>query len=96
MYLTRHQTFRGPCWAVDGYWLPDGFHLDLMLQRSLVEIRDALANARSAEPADGALLAPIEDTQEVWAAGTDPIGCTGKESRTRRDLTCPAWSVPSQ
>ena len=69
MYLTRHQTFRGPCWAVDGHWLPDGFHLDFMLQRSLPEIRDALASARSGAPAEGALHAPIEDTQEVWAAG---------------------------
>ena len=69
MYLTRHQTFRGPCWAVDGYWLPHEFHLDFMLQRSLHEIRDALANARSDEPAEGVLHAPIEDTQEVWAAG---------------------------
>ena len=69
MYLTRHQTFRGPCWAVDGHWLPDEFHLDFMLQRSLAETREALANARSDEPAEGALHAPIEDTQEVWAAG---------------------------
>ena len=69
MYLTRHQTFAGPRWAVDGHWLPDGFHLDLLLQRPLAEMRDALAGARSAEPAEGALLAPIEDTQEVWAAG---------------------------
>ena len=69
MYLTRHQTFTGPGWAVDGHWLPDGFHLDFMLQRPLAEIRDALANARTDEPAEGALLAPIEDTQEVWAAG---------------------------
>ena len=69
MYLTRHQTFSGPCWAVDGHWLPDGFHLDLMLQRPLAEIRDALANARSDEPAEGGLVAPVEDTQEVWAAG---------------------------
>ena len=69
MYLTRHQTFRGPSWAVDGHWLPDTFHLDFMLQRSLAEVRDALANARSDDRAEGALLAPIEDTQEVWAAG---------------------------
>ena len=69
MYLTRHQSFGGPCWAVGGHWLPDGFHLDFMLQRSIGEIRDALAHARTDEPAEGALLAPIEDTQEVWAAG---------------------------
>ena len=69
MYLTRHQTFAGPRWAVDGQWLPDGFHLDRMLQRSLVEIRDSLVHAREGQPAEGALIAPIEDTQEVWAAG---------------------------
>ena len=69
MHLTRHQTFAGPRWAVDGHWLPDGFHLDLLLQRPLAAMRDALATAHSAEPAEGALLAPIEDTQEVWAAG---------------------------
>ncbi|MDX1512399.1 MAG: fumarylacetoacetate hydrolase family protein [Gammaproteobacteria bacterium] len=68
-YLTRHQSSHGPRWAVDGFLLPEGFHLDLLLQRSLDEIRDALETAASNEKADGALLAPIEDTQEVWAAG---------------------------
>jgi 2-dehydro-3-deoxy-D-arabinonate dehydratase len=68
-YLTRHQTPLGPRWAVDGNYLPDGLHLDLVLQRSLGEIRGALAAGVTAEKADGALLAPIEDTQEVWAAG---------------------------
>ena len=69
MYLTRHQTPSAPRWAVDGHWLPDGLHLDLMLQRSLPELRDTLASARTDEPATGTLLAPIEEGQEVWAAG---------------------------
>jgi len=68
-YLTRHQTQLGPRWAVDGNYLPDGFHLDSLLQRSLDDISETLASSVTAERADSAQLAPIEDTQEVWAAG---------------------------
>ena len=68
-YLTRHQTAAGPRWAVNGRALPDGFHLDLLLQRPLAAIEDALEYGATEEPVDGALIAPIEDTQEVWAAG---------------------------
>ena len=69
MYLTRHQSNAGPRWAVDGVALPDAFHLDYLLQRPLAEIRAALRESPTGEPADGPLIAPIEDTQEVWAAG---------------------------
>ena len=69
MHLTRHQTSSGPRWAVDGRWLPEGFRVDSLLRCSLSEIRDTLAGARTDEPAGGDLLAPIEDGQEVWAAG---------------------------
>ena len=69
MYLTRHQTFRGPCWAVDGHWLPDEFHLDFMLQRSLPQDPRRARQCALGRAAEGALHAPIEDTQEVWAAG---------------------------
>ena len=67
--LTRHQTPAGPRWAVNGRWLPEAFHLDLLLQRSLRDIEDALISSAGDDPAAGALIAPIEDTQEVWAAG---------------------------
>ena len=70
MYLTRHYVFnKGPFWAVDGHWLSAGFGLDRLAHRSLAEIRDVLADERSEDPAEGSLIAPIEYTQEVWAAG---------------------------
>ena len=69
MYLTRHHTPLGPRWAVDGHGLPEDFRLDRLLARSSAEIRGALAGAGTGEPADGPVLAPIEDGQEVWAAG---------------------------
>lgn len=68
-YLTRHQTASGPRWAVNGRALPDAFHLDLLLQRSLSAIEDALESGATSERVAGTLIAPIEDTQEVWAAG---------------------------
>ena len=69
MHLTRHQTPSGPRWAVDGHWLPKGFRLDVLLRYSYPVICGALAGARTGEPAEGDLLSPIEDGQEVWAAG---------------------------
>lgn len=68
-HLTRHQTASGPRWAVNGRALPDAFHLDLLLQRSLSAIEDALESGATSERIAGTLIAPIEDTQEVWAAG---------------------------
>ncbi len=67
--LSRHQTASGPRWAVNGRALPDAFHLDLLLQRSLAAIEDALESGGTSERLEGTLIAPIEDTQEVWAAG---------------------------
>ena len=69
MYLTRHRTSGVPRWAVDGYWLPEGFRLDSLLGRSRPDIRDVLSGARTKEPAGGERLAPVEEHQEVWAAG---------------------------
>ena len=31
MYLTRHSTSHGACWAVDGQFLPEGLGLDTLL-----------------------------------------------------------------
>ena len=69
MYLTRHATSTGPRWAVDGNWLPAGSRLGRYLDRPLPDLREALAAARGGEPAVGRVLAPIDDGQEVWAAG---------------------------
>ncbi len=69
MILTHHHTAHGPRWALDGAYLPPSFHLGLLLELP----REAIAPFLQALPTEGratdALLAPIEATQEVWAAG---------------------------
>jgi len=69
MYLTRHTTPAGPRWALDGRFLPRAFTLGLLLELPAAAVAGLLAALRPTEPAEGALLAPIEPTQEVWAAG---------------------------
>jgi len=69
MYLTRHATFHGACWAVDGDFLPESVGLDTLLQLPEAAMRDTLRAARTGRAAEGALLPPIEHNQEVWAAG---------------------------
>jgi len=69
MYLTRHATPHGPCWAVDGEFLPEGLGLDVLLSLPVSAMHDTLAAARTGRRAAGDLLAPIEHAQEVWAAG---------------------------
>ncbi len=69
MYLTRHLTPHGACWAVDGEFLPEGLGLDLLLSLPAAAMHDTLAAARSGRQASGDLLPPVEHAQEVWAAG---------------------------
>jgi 2-dehydro-3-deoxy-D-arabinonate dehydratase len=69
MYLTRHLTAEGARWALDGYLLPAGLGLDSLLDLPVEVLPARLAGLRTGEPATGPLLAPIEATQEVWAAG---------------------------
>ena len=69
MYLTRHLTPAGPRWALDGCFLPPAFNLGLLLELPAAAVADLLAALPTGEPAEGALLAPIEPLQEVWAAG---------------------------
>ena len=85
MYLTRHEASTGPRWAVDGSWLPAGFRLETVLDRSLADFRAALADARGDEPAAGRVLAPIEDGQEVWAAGVTYL--RSREARMAESTT---------
>ena len=68
-YLTRHRTHDGPRWAVDGCYLAADTSLSTLLAQPADSIDSALAAARSESAADGELLAPIDDAQEVWAAG---------------------------
>ena len=83
--LTRHQTAVGPRWAVNGRALPDAFHLDVLLQRSLAEIQRALVSAASDARPRGETIAPVEDTQEVWAAGVTYV--RSREARVTESST---------
>jgi 2-dehydro-3-deoxy-D-arabinonate dehydratase len=69
MYLARHQTPAGPRWALDKCFLTPAFTLGLLLELPVSAAADLLAALRTDEPAEGALLAPIEPLQEMWAAG---------------------------
>jgi 2-dehydro-3-deoxy-D-arabinonate dehydratase len=70
MYLTRHETAGGARWALDGGFLPPSFTLDLVLQLPKAAVGGFLRALPKGEPAAGSrLLAPVEPTQEVWAAG---------------------------
>ena len=69
MYLTRHRTERGPRWALDGRYLPKGVTLGLLLELPRTDLRGVLDALPKGDEADAPLLAPVEPTQEVWAAG---------------------------
>lgn len=69
MYLTRHASDDDPRWALDGHRLEPSFTLSALLALPKAEITASLRQAATAEPPAGALLAPIEPMQEVWAAG---------------------------
>ena len=70
MYLTRHETAGGPRWALDGRFLPPSFTLDVLLQLQKAAAGDFLRAFPKGAPTAGApLLAPVEPTSEVWAAG---------------------------
>ena len=68
-YLTRHRSERGPRWAADGHYLSESTSLSTLLEEPAASLAAALAAARSPLAADGELLAPVDDVQEVWAAG---------------------------
>src|SRR4051812_306492 len=70
MYLTRHETAEGPRWALDGRFLPPSFTLDVLLQLPKAATVGFLRAFPKGAPTEGApLLAPVEPTSEVWAAG---------------------------
>ena len=69
MYLTRHSSSAGPRWAVDGKLLPAGVTLSTLLALPEAGLRSLLAELATDEEAGGALLAPLDDHQEVWGSG---------------------------
>lgn len=88
MKLTRHATPQGPRWAADDHWLADTFDLRRLLEQPRAEMERFVAALLTAEPAQGSLLAPIEDTQEVWASGV-----TYQRSREARQAESAMGSV---
>lgn len=69
MKLTRHATPTGPRWAADGFWLLQGTTLDVLLSASAGDLTRLVAALTTGQPADGAVIAPIEPAHEVWACG---------------------------
>src|SRR5262245_56994279 len=69
MYLTRHETLSDPRWALDGRWLPPSFKLDSLLSVPRAQLPDLLRALPLSGAATGKPMAPVEPTQEVWAAG---------------------------
>jgi len=69
LYLTRHETPQGPRWALDGQLLPASLDLGLLLELPRAGLSEVLRASAGAAPATGRLLAPLEPTTEVWAAG---------------------------
>lgn len=69
MILTRHNTPSGPRWALDDRFLPEDLGLSALLALPRAGMLARLNGLPAGQPAGGALLAPIEPLQEVWAAG---------------------------
>jgi 2-dehydro-3-deoxy-D-arabinonate dehydratase len=68
-YLTHHKTEEGSRWAADGRYLSAGTSLSSLLREPAERMDSTLSAARGETSADGELLAPVDDDQEVWAAG---------------------------
>lgn len=69
LYLTRHQTDDGNCWAVNNELLPARITLDSLLAMPADVMRTTLEGMPKEELADTTALAPIEPDQEVWGSG---------------------------
>lgn len=73
MLLTRHRTNNGVRWASNGIFMTPFFSLSAFLGVSR-ENGMRMAEALLADsPAEGSLLAPIDESQEVWASGVTYI-----------------------
>lgn len=85
MDLTHLQTSTGPRWAVDGFFLPAAFSLNLLLEQPAPAYPDLLAGLVTNETARGTLLPPIEAAQEVWASGVTYL--RSREAREAESAT---------
>ena len=69
MYLTKHKSADGSRWALDGRALPHDFDLRRLLALPRAAIAEFLHANAGTEAASGPLLAPLDASSEVWAAG---------------------------
>jgi 2-dehydro-3-deoxy-D-arabinonate dehydratase len=69
MFLARYETEHGPRWAADGCYLAESFDLRRLLAMPRVDLSEFIQHMQTTESATGSVLAPLEATQEVWAAG---------------------------
>jgi 2-dehydro-3-deoxy-D-arabinonate dehydratase len=69
MILTRHSCPDGPRLALDGRYLPADLTLAAVMQVPAGDLAGYLAALATAGDANGPLLPPVEDGQEIWAAG---------------------------
>jgi hypothetical protein len=68
MLLTRHLTGSGVRWASNGMLLTPYFSLSAFLGVSRENGMRMIEAFRTVCPAEGPLLAPIDDCQEVWSS----------------------------
>jgi 2-dehydro-3-deoxy-D-arabinonate dehydratase len=73
MYLSRHATTEGACWALDGHYLPSAFTLDLPLQMPAGDFQRFLEGLPRGEAAEGFLLPPVEPAQSRAELGVAPL-----------------------
>ncbi|MDR3690073.1 MAG: fumarylacetoacetate hydrolase family protein [Fimbriimonas sp.] len=69
MNLSRFQTKTGPRWVADDGGLPEGLTLGFLLELPFDEMLDVLRALPRESVELGKPLSPVEDDQEVWAAG---------------------------
>ncbi len=69
MELTRHLTSTGPRWACDNFFLPADVDLSMLLTLPRDKMLARLDALVTDEPVQGLQLAPVDSTQEIWAAG---------------------------
>jgi 2-dehydro-3-deoxy-D-arabinonate dehydratase len=80
MLLTRHHTPDGARWALDGELLAEDVSLGKLLAHRALDLEARLGALPRFGRAAGALLAPIDPDQEVWASGV-----TYQRSREARE-----------
>jgi 2-dehydro-3-deoxy-D-arabinonate dehydratase len=67
--LTRHASENGSRWAYQGQWLEPHISLQTLATVPAADTQAFIADHTTSETASGALLAPVDDHTEVWAAG---------------------------